>query len=93
MRHSSKNIVGLSSLTLSAHDGAWTSRLGLGAVGWVRLLLLIIIAGMTLIAPAVGIPRSRMMTRMRCTSRKILRPISATSRPIGVTMTSPESAQ
>lgn len=34
---------------------AWMSRLALGAISWVRLLLLAIIAGLTLVATAVGI--------------------------------------
>lgn len=34
---------------------AWMSRLGLGAIGWVRLLLLTIIGGLTVVATAVGI--------------------------------------
>ena len=34
---------------------AWMSRLGLGAIGWVRLLLLVIIGGLTVVATVVGI--------------------------------------
>jgi phosphate starvation-inducible membrane PsiE len=34
---------------------AWMSRLGLGGIGWVRLLLLTIIAALTLVATAVGL--------------------------------------
>lgn len=41
----------------SAHTAPprWMSRLGLAAIGWVRLLLLTTIAGLTLVATTVGI--------------------------------------
>jgi protein PsiE len=42
-------------LPSSPHPPAWMSHVGHSTVGWVRILLLTIIGGMTLVATAIGI--------------------------------------
>jgi hypothetical protein len=52
---------------------AWMSRLGLGAIGWVLLLLLVIIGGLTVVATVVGIAdivRAGKHIGVRCAPRK-----------------------